>query len=288
VDLIYDILDRCNDGECMICLESLRKAVTRNEERKRKEKKKGSPPFSMSSSASASSSGGHRPPLSLKTDCYHCFHIHCLCRWACEYFDQVNDQTKKVSTEQQNLSLRSLQGEIKTSESQLKRAQDELTMIEQSITDLQKSISSLQLNGDTNAGSSSSSSSLEDMRLQWTQISLQITKSSGKKKDKLFETANKLKQQIQSEERRLSSLDHGNTTGRSGVSAGETNGSTQESLLESEEAMKRLQSQLPEVENKIRKCQARYGSDVGWWCPSLNLCVLTTSQVRHCHCSVEL
>jgi hypothetical protein len=257
IDSIFDHLDQFNDGECMICLQSLLKPPPTADEKLVKE--------TTNSTFSLQKNHHRPPPLSLKTDCYHCFHLRCLCQWACEYFDQLTDQTKKVSSEQQNLSLRALQGEIKTSETHLKRTQEEIQMIEQSLADTRRKLSLLHdpssslpsSISSTSPSSSSHPSPLEEMRHQYTQLSLQISKSSGKKKEKLFETANRLKQQILAEERRgggtssTSSTDHASTSSPGGTDE------SQETVLELEEEMRRFQAQLPELENKVKRCQTR-------------------------------
>jgi hypothetical protein len=189
IEGILDVLDQSNNGECQICFQSL---LSENERRKNT--------FSSSNPT----------VTSLRTHCYHCFHISCLCRWACEYFDQSNDQKAKVSSEQQNLSIRSFQGEVKTSETHLKRSQDEFDLLQQHISEIQ---SKIQRFGGTAAGMAAGGcattpsppvtvAGLDELRHQFTQLNVQITKASGKKKQKLFDSANKLKLQIQTEERR--------------------------------------------------------------------------------------
>jgi hypothetical protein len=206
INFILDVLDGSNNGECQICFQSL---LSDDDERKRKKK------FSSVNPTTTS----------LKTHCYHCFHIRCLCHWACEYFDQSNDQKSRVSSEQQNLSVRSFQGEVKTSETQLKRSQEEFDLLQHHISGIQSKIRrfggmtpgavGMPAGGGTETLSPPpvTAAGLDELRHQFTQLNVQITKASGKKKQKLFDSANKLKQQIQTEERRQQQHQQDNGSG---------------------------------------------------------------------------
>ena len=77
---MLDYLDSVDDGECLICLSSLR-----------------APPPGMvaatgtgrvgstSIKSSDKSKGASKKPLALRTTCYHCYHVHCLTRWGATF-----------------------------------------------------------------------------------------------------------------------------------------------------------------------------------------------------------
>ena len=61
MEIMINYLDSANDGECLICLSSLLSNPNDT-------------PLSTKQSTS-------KKPLSLRTTCFHCFHVQCLTRW---------------------------------------------------------------------------------------------------------------------------------------------------------------------------------------------------------------
>ena len=165
---------------------------------------------------------------------------------------------------------------MKTSETQLKRCQDELDLLQHHISGLQSKIlrfgtliaAAAPAGIPTGGGSSSlvtAAASLDEMRHQLTQLNVQITKAAGKKKQKLFESANKLKQQIQAEEKRQQHAQDNISGGVDNQWTSEGNDQWVENdmtLPQLESELRSLQSQLPEAESKVRRGQSRFPSSL--------------------------
>eukprot|EP01041_Mallomonas_annulata_P005438 gene5438-10910_t len=107
-EAIDDILDRCNQTECMICGEDLINNITDVD--------------------------------SFKTDCNHTFHLACICRWGFTCIKNKSEgKIELQSKEKENLLLKSVESEYRT-------ASEEISFLEEEINRLSRDIESLQSN----------------------------------------------------------------------------------------------------------------------------------------------
>jgi hypothetical protein len=76
--------------------------------------------------------------LSLRTQCYHLFHVNCISKWAAIYF--VNqDKTKEMKEEARDtVRMKNIQGDYKTEQSQLIKIENELVLITRNIDDIKQ------------------------------------------------------------------------------------------------------------------------------------------------------
>lgn len=89
-ELIFDYLDEKNEGECLICNDTL---------------------FPISQRAS------RKCIKSIRSNCYHCFHVSCLCRWGaiCHKSSlELNDASDKTIRELSR--LKSLESDVRAKE----------------------------------------------------------------------------------------------------------------------------------------------------------------------------
>jgi hypothetical protein len=208
IECIYETLDQSNNGDCMICFQSLI-----------------SPDITISNT-------NHNHPIALRTSCYHCYHISCLCQWACVYLEEIHGLEMKLEVEQNEMKYRSLQGDVKSAQTQLIKFQQEHDLLTQQINETVAKLN--RLRGEGQSGEKGEMS-VAELQNQLAQVQSQIMKATGKKKFKLVDTAERLKDQIQS----LSQEESSETVGQleSKISAG--------------------QRQLAEVEGKMKRCQQR-------------------------------
>ena len=238
---IYQIIEReskrgCNN-ECLICLQGLKQD-----------------PFPLLSTTTTISTNATKAtqlipqtqitnqPISLKTNCYHYFHISCLSRWACYYFDITEHglETRK-NNEQLNVTLRSLQGEVKSIESQIKRYQEELLLLHEQIQQTQLKINQFH----------DSNSLIEGLKQQMIQINLQMSKASGKKKQKLYDNYERIRIQLQLETEKLNKNEKVETIV---INTNEDD----ETIEQLTERLRELQKSSLETEGKLKKYQIRY------------------------------
>lgn len=96
IDTVTDCLDRSNDGECLVCAECLRPT-----------------------------DGLHRiEDFSVRTTCFHCFHLHCLVKWAAICVENRGSSKSAVlSRNKEDVELRAVEGEIRSQQQEFEQQQ---------------------------------------------------------------------------------------------------------------------------------------------------------------------
>lgn len=111
-EYIFDFLDGLNEGECLICNESLQSAA-----------------------------GGE---LAVRTNCYHCFHIHCLCRWgAVLHIANLNAKTGSIEHTKAASAIKSLEGDLRALEETKLNTESEISRLEEEIASILKTLGSM-------------------------------------------------------------------------------------------------------------------------------------------------
>jgi hypothetical protein len=179
MDCVIACLDSANNGECMICLDSLiPKGIT------------------------------DVGLVSLRTSCYHCFHVDCLCHWAAVCISA--EQQKKSETEERTdqRHLRALQGDVRSSTMQVQKLESELSLIQEQIVVAENDLAALY---DEEGAEVSDKLKLERLKQRLGAVTASLSKGSamGKKKAKLLEEANILRGEIN----RLESVESGDGSG---------------------------------------------------------------------------
>lgn len=110
-ELVFDFVDDSNEGECLICNESL-KAVRGN-------------------------------TSALRTNCYHCFHIHCLCRWGViQHISALQGKVGTVEWTRAASKLKSLEGDIRSHEEKKRISEQEIQGLDIEIERIEKLLTS--------------------------------------------------------------------------------------------------------------------------------------------------
>lgn len=108
---VLDLLDDANTGECLICNGALEIVDSTN---------------TNSSSR-----------LSFRTNCYHCYHIDCLCKWgAIVHCNALRSKEAVSRREKDELRVRSAEGEMKSVEESVRASMLEADMIRSAIEDI--------------------------------------------------------------------------------------------------------------------------------------------------------
>lgn len=103
-EAIFDYMDGANEGECLICNESL--------------------------GACSAEGQSH----ALRANCYHCFHIDCLCRWgAVCHLATLSAKSGSVAQSQLDSNLKSLEGDIRAQMDAKLGLEQEIARLEEEI-----------------------------------------------------------------------------------------------------------------------------------------------------------
>ena len=242
MECVMTCLDSANNGHCMICLESLL-------------------PEGCS----------HMDVISLRTPCYHCFHVACLCHWAAVYVSAKQAKKAENEDEEDQRQLRALQGDLRSYTMQLEKLDSEIALLQQGVEEVERSLQDVE-----GGGVEEDTSNLEKLRSQLTALTAATSKTprggtaGSKRRAQQLQEAHAIRCDIATIEDRIrNSAGHSAVGGSGGGVASDRKESRREDGLDRDDSPQlsatQLQSRLRDMQSRQRQCEGRRGKMLERW-----------------------
>jgi hypothetical protein len=119
-EVVFDYLDSANEGECLICNEPL-----------------------LQGQGQGQGQGQNQTHKAIRTNCYHCFHVACLCRWgAVCHVASMASQAGSLEQTQASSGLKAIEGDLRAREQAKAGAVAEIARLECEIASLTAELAS--------------------------------------------------------------------------------------------------------------------------------------------------
>lgn len=218
-EYLHDCLDHCSAGTCLICSDTLAAPTART------------------------ASSTH---YSVRTECMHCYHLHCLIHWAAiSLLNQEKSKDKKQERELENVAFRTLEGQVRMHEKTVQSLQDTLTLLhlekQRHETSIQEQLNELVKDIDTEI-------------LKYQSLLSELTNESKKSKvvkikSELFDRIESTKSTLADREKQRDRivLEHKSTKSPSRTALE----ATTKSIMDTQDKLRRAESQAKQAQQEL-------------------------------------